>query len=231
MGSYTTNFNLYKPDTNETGWGDKINQNFEIIDDELTANKILEKLKTVDGSGSGLDADTIDGKHADELGGGAGFEKIAEIKVNSDCTYVEFINLDGNSDWFYVLFFTTKNPFSYNVGYQLIVNDDGTNANYYLQKLDISNGNISAGRLNTMDTIVAYGNENVFCKIIMTKDVNGYFRAFVNSHQGNCENVKMRIAAYCYKIAIENIEKLRICSSVNNAIIAGSKFILFKARK
>ena len=35
MGSYTTNYNLYKPDINETGWGDKVNQNFDIIDEKL----------------------------------------------------------------------------------------------------------------------------------------------------------------------------------------------------
>ena len=67
MGSYTANFNLYKPAIDETCWGDKVNQNFDIIDEELTANKILEKLKNVGGSGSGLDADLLDGKHASDF--------------------------------------------------------------------------------------------------------------------------------------------------------------------
>jgi len=67
MGSYTPNFNLYKPNIDETGWGDEVNQNFDIIDDELTAAKILEKLKNVDGAGSGLDADLLDGKHASDF--------------------------------------------------------------------------------------------------------------------------------------------------------------------
>jgi len=67
MGSYTPNFNLYKPNIDETGWGDEVNQNFDIIDNELTAAKILEKLKNVDGAGSGLDADTVDSKHASDF--------------------------------------------------------------------------------------------------------------------------------------------------------------------
>jgi len=67
MGSYTPNFNLYKPAIDETGWGDEVNQNFDIIDDELTAHKILENLKTVDGADSGLDADLLDGKHASDF--------------------------------------------------------------------------------------------------------------------------------------------------------------------
>lgn len=33
MGVYTPRRNLYKPDIGETGWGDKVNQNFDILDD------------------------------------------------------------------------------------------------------------------------------------------------------------------------------------------------------
>jgi len=32
MGSYTPNRNLYKPDVGETGWGDAVNQNWDILD-------------------------------------------------------------------------------------------------------------------------------------------------------------------------------------------------------
>lgn len=35
MGSLTENYNLYKPDNNETGWGDEVNNNFDIIDSKL----------------------------------------------------------------------------------------------------------------------------------------------------------------------------------------------------
>jgi len=39
MGEYTTNYSLYKPDIGETEWGDKVNQNFDIIDSELFENR------------------------------------------------------------------------------------------------------------------------------------------------------------------------------------------------
>lgn len=39
----------------------------------MSGREILEKLKEVDGDGSGLDADTLDGKHADEFLTGADF--------------------------------------------------------------------------------------------------------------------------------------------------------------
>jgi len=32
VGSYTPNRNLYKPDIGETDWGDKVNQNWDILD-------------------------------------------------------------------------------------------------------------------------------------------------------------------------------------------------------
>ena len=40
------------------------------IDANVTAASIKTKLQTVDGAGSGIDADLLDGKHASELGGG-----------------------------------------------------------------------------------------------------------------------------------------------------------------
>lgn len=35
MGDYTSNYNLYKPEKGETGWGEKVNDNFDILDQVL----------------------------------------------------------------------------------------------------------------------------------------------------------------------------------------------------
>lgn len=85
--STTANYNLTKPEVggSQDSWGDKDNANLDVIDATMkaisdvadaakaeadgalpsanyTAADILQKLLTVDGAGSGLDADKLDGK-------------------------------------------------------------------------------------------------------------------------------------------------------------------------
>lgn len=45
MGQYTEKFKLYKPEIGETNWGDKVNQNFDIIDKKLEVS--VSELKPV----------------------------------------------------------------------------------------------------------------------------------------------------------------------------------------
>ena len=58
----------------------------------ISAEEILEKLKTVDGSDSGLDADTLDGKHASEF---AILSDIGDIDISGD-TIVQNINYSNS---------------------------------------------------------------------------------------------------------------------------------------
>lgn len=76
--NYTPNYNLKKPEMNDTASIDDINENMDIVDSKLkevsqkadgalpessyTAQDILNKLKTVDGNSSGLDADLFKGQ-------------------------------------------------------------------------------------------------------------------------------------------------------------------------
>lgn len=50
---------------------------------QQTALDILNKIKTVDGSGSGLDADTIDGLHANELSTVAALNDLTDVIITS----------------------------------------------------------------------------------------------------------------------------------------------------
>lgn len=38
MGAPTTHYNLYKPSIDENGWGEEVNESFDVIDSELKAN-------------------------------------------------------------------------------------------------------------------------------------------------------------------------------------------------
>lgn len=70
---YTNNYNLKKPDPvtdfydreDDNGNMDLIDAAMKALDDGQVAAEILTKLKAVDGSGSGLDADTLDGRQND----------------------------------------------------------------------------------------------------------------------------------------------------------------------
>lgn len=53
---------------------------------QQTALDILNKLKTVDGSGSGLDADTIDGLHANELSTVASLNDLTDVTISTPST-------------------------------------------------------------------------------------------------------------------------------------------------
>jgi len=50
---------------------------------EQTALQILNKLKTVDGSGSGLDADTVDGLHANELSTVGALNDLTDVTITT----------------------------------------------------------------------------------------------------------------------------------------------------
>ena len=77
------------------------NDNADIIDEELhnkvnkseyTANDVLDKLKTVDGTGSGLDADKLDGKHANDF-----IQKIDKITLPANTTVRAYFNIPNSN--------------------------------------------------------------------------------------------------------------------------------------
>ena len=99
MAEYTENYNLKKPAQEDFYNVDDFNNNADIIDSQLkaisdkaaaalpatsyTAADILNKLKTVDGVNSGLDADLFKGKSVIPVAnGGTGANNPDSAKVN-----------------------------------------------------------------------------------------------------------------------------------------------------
>ena len=158
-------------------------------------------------------------------------EKIAEVNVSSNCTYVDFTGLDGNSAWFYVLFATIKNPTSNYCEYGIYVNGDTTNNHYYFQWVHGGGNSVSGNRGNPGIVATAESGHKVFSVIYITKDPDGYFMYEANMNKKPASSIELDYRVGAKTETISNITSLRIQSTHDNGIGAGSKFILFKVRR
>jgi len=158
-------------------------------------------------------------------------EKIAEVEVSSDCDYVEFTGLDGNSAWFYVLFAVFKNPTANDLRYKIYVNGDTADSNYYTQETHADGSSDSYVRLNGPSIAFGYDGENSFCHVIITKDPAGYFRWISENNYREGSAISANRDLGCKINTIDNITSLRVYASTTGGIGAGSKLILFKARR
>ena len=80
------------------GWGDHADEGYKTTDNntQLTPAQVLTSIKAVDGSGSGLDADTVDGSHAN-LSYGAGKQYDFTINGDADTFYPVVIHGASNA--------------------------------------------------------------------------------------------------------------------------------------
>jgi len=180
------------------------------------------------GSGGGLDVDLLDGLHASEIGGD--WQVLSEVDVASNCDYVDFTGLDINTDWFYILFCTIKNPTASGVIYYLFVEGDYTTTNYYAQYLESNGTTVNANRQNfPIIGTVSNGARGLF-SVKVARDPDGYFRYFsaINREVGSSQRIAIRAGSKT--ATITNITQLRVSVSVSGAIGAGSKFILARPR-
>jgi len=155
-------------------------------------------------------------------------EKIGEVEVSSNCSYVEFTGLDGNSDWFYKLFAIVKRSDGNDGDIYLFVNGDTTISNYWHQGLNALGSNVTGGRYNK--SMIGWVS-SFFTEVSISRDVNGIFRAVAYTNFRESDGIRFSIYGNCKTASISNITSLRIQSDIANGIGVGSKFILFRMRR
>ena len=107
----------------------------------------------------------------------------------------------------------------------------GANTNYYIQYHCAEGTNNTTGRQNFPKAGGTNPSDRGFFKTIITKDPDGYFRFYSISNEFTGSNVKSLTYTCCKTATITNITSLRVQASETNGIGAGSKFVLYKARK
>lgn len=87
MGSQTTHYDLYKPATSETGWGDDVNANFDTIDTEMKANAdaVTSLEASFDGDDDGF-VDAASGGTGIDSSGSSGVVFIVAGAWNAEAT-------------------------------------------------------------------------------------------------------------------------------------------------
>jgi len=160
----------------------------------------------------------------------ATWEKIAEVVPASDVDYVDFTGLDINTDKFYVLFSTIKNPTASDAWYYAFVEGDYTETNYYSQNVNAAGTTVGGQRLNSPQIAGTGTGENCFFVAWITRDPDGYFRYCSINNKRPASSIIVVCRAGAKTATVTNITSIRISASVSGAIGTGSKFILCKVR-
>lgn len=158
-------------------------------------------------------------------------EKVSEVNVSSDCTYVDFTGLDGDDEQPYLIYCNIKNPTTGAVGYNLFVNGDTIETNYYYQQILIDGTNSSPARGNHARILSVPASQAGFAEATILKDVNGYYRAISSQSRDVGSNVKLMLGTVCKTGTITNITSLRLSATATGGIGAGSRITLFKVRR
>jgi len=158
------------------------------------------------------------------------WEKIAEVLVDVDSDYVDFIGLDINTDFVYVLLVTFKNPTGLSTAYYAFVEEDYIVTNYYTEYVDADGTTIAAGRTNEPLCAGAPAGEQCSSFIYIFLDPDGYFRwtFFASIRPG--ASVFNRYGSGCKTAPVTNITRIRIQAERTGGIGAGSKLGLFRVR-
>ena len=83
MGTTTTNYNLYKPDIGETGWGDDVNTSTDTVDSTMKANEDAIALNTTHRGSDGTDHANVVLNDSHRTGDGSDHADVATNTTHS----------------------------------------------------------------------------------------------------------------------------------------------------
>jgi len=158
------------------------------------------------------------------------WQVLAEVEVASDCDYVDFVNLDINRDWFYVLQTVIRNSQSSDADCYIFVNGDTTVANYYSQKISGYGTTVASLNYNAPHWSGLFAGQESFSTGFISKDPGGHFVYEVIDKRKADASLQIYLFVGNRTSPVTNITSIRIAASVSGAIGAGSRFILARPR-
>jgi len=157
------------------------------------------------------------------------WQVLAEVEVVSDCDYVDFVNLDINRDWFYILQTVIKN-YQLSADYFIFINGDTTLANYYSQALTATGSSVSANNYNFPAWSYCVTEKQCFVTGFISKEPGGHFVYETIDMRRLDTELQNWLWTGNRTSPVSNITSIRIAANKSGAIGAGSRFILARPR-
>lgn len=178
-----------------------------------TVNKLLK------GGGVAVDPSEI-----------SGWEVLADLTLDENEDYVDFVNLDINTDKVYRLYLALRNASGTHGSFYLYVNGIYTDSFYDTQRFYAADTTVTATRVNDPGfTYINIGHTPISI-IDIIKDVDGRFRAFVRNSRGGYDASYVGVRSIICSSVIENLTSVRIEGNVSGALGEGSRLLLTKLR-
>jgi len=107
-----------------------------------------------------------------------------KVVADSALSSIDFNALNGSDYYEYNLSLNLKNNTSEGAKYALVINNDETPANYYIQYEDINGSTTNTGNINDNYILSLDAGQTGFAKLTISKDINSYIRAILQGSRG-----------------------------------------------
>ena len=147
--------------------------------------------------------------------------------AGSAVTSIDFTGLDINTHKSYHIEFSFINATAGAVYCSLYVNNDTTDANYYVQYINSSNTTLASARSNNAGVINVAASKSSFMAgtIGLT---NGLFGAILETIRDLTSTIQIKKAVVCNTSSLANITRLTLTASAASAIGVGSTVRIYR---